>query len=921
MKNSRTLLLLAAFLVSVAAGAWMIKGKLASAKKPPEPEGSPRLAEMESPAATRPPVTPPPASTAVLAAPPVAPGPPPGLRPPFSASRTQETAPVPRGKTTGAFQSVRYVDGKGQSVTMNEEELRDLGEPPPGAYDQLAVQAYLGRLKETGKYRKLNDLGLQPIGPGPNHDLVIELDPENLLAFTDTPIAELLDFYSDLKGVNLIRDSSIAAGTKLTVTSKWPLSRQEAIRLFETTFLLNSFYLVAVGDRSVKVLQAPKDPKQEGIALVRDLDDLIGGEVISSFVLKLKWIEPEAAKNILIESFGNLHSYGKIVPVPSVGELVITENSELIRRMKDLLDVVDRPPAEVKRIFVKLNQANADRVAELIMQILESRQKASQGGVTASAGGGARPGAGPSATPAVQTRPPVVLGGAGTAGAAGTANITASEKDLVSGEVQLIPDVRTNRILVVGSPRNVDYIEKLIGEFDVVVELSEPYEQPLNYVSAAEMLPILADLLQEEEGDGGVTGGDATGAATRTTTGGLGAVSSPTGSTSANQGISGAGQLGTLQEPGEEQAAQSVIVGKTRLIADNRANSILVIGQPEARKKVKAILDKLDKKPMQVYLATVIGDLTVGNNDEFAVNILQKYMGSPSNGAASVAGGKPFISSGTNGLTPLSPEAATLAQMAQVATASLPGIQVATFFMGAIDVYIKALTATSRFRVASRPSIFTANNKKAVIFNGRKIAVPTSTVTTLGAGGSSSTTTGSQQSNIQYQDVVLKIEVVPLINSAREITLQIIQTNDNIIPGATTDIGGGVSVPEISTQELTTTVNVPDRSTILLGGLITQRDAKVVDGVPFLSSVPLMGNLFKSTVDSTNRQELVVLIQPSVIQDTLELREVSKTERDLTEFSAKELSPLSMKFRSGKDSANLTPEPSLNGLPETPSQE
>lgn len=50
-----------------------------------------------------------------------------------------------------------------------------------------------------------------------------------------------------------------------------------------------------------------------------------------------------------------------------------------------------------------------------------------------------------------------------------------------------------------------------------------------------------------------------------------------------------------LSEPGEEQAAESLIVGKTKLIADNRANSILVIGQPEAKDKVKAILTKLDK--------------------------------------------------------------------------------------------------------------------------------------------------------------------------------------------------------------------------------------------------------------------------------------------------------------------------------------
>jgi type II secretory pathway component GspD/PulD (secretin) len=376
-----------------------------------------------------------------------------------------------------------------------------------------------------------------------------------------------------------------------------------------------------------------------------------------------------------------------------------------------------------------------------------------------------------------------------------------------------------------------------------------------------------------------------------------------------------------LTEPGEEQAAESLIVGKTKLIADNRANSILVIGQPEAKDKVKAILTKLDKRPMQVYLATVIGQLQVTNDDEFAVNILQKYIGGPRTGAASVAGGRPFISGsktvyGVNtlgnpteqaqsGVTPISPAAATMAQMSQVAVGALPGMQIATFIAGSIDLYINALTATTRFRIASRPAVFTANNKKATIFNGKKIAVPTSTVTTLGGGGSATATSGSQQSNIQYQDVVLKIEVVPLINSAKEISLQIVQTNDNLAPGQSQNVGGGVVVPDILTQELNTTVIVPDRATVLLGGLVTQQDAKNVAGVPFLSTIPLMGNLFKSTSDTTNRQELVVMIQPTVVLDNKELGEASKTERDLTGFSAKELQPLTMKSASKSKDVGL----------------
>jgi len=348
-----------------------------------------------------------------------------------------------------------------------------------------------------------------------------------------------------------------------------------------------------------------------------------------------------------------------------------------------------------------------------------------------------------------------------------------------------------------------------------------------------------------------------------------------------------------------------------------------VIGQPEAKDKVKAILTKLDKKPMQVYLATVIGQLTLNNTDEFAANILQKYIGGPQTGAASVAGGRPAAGKfnygttvyGTDstgnptdqtqgGTTPVEKQAAQqMKNIAQMATGALPGMQIATFILGSIDLYIYALTQTNRFRIASRPAVFTANNKKATIYSGKKIAVPTSTVTTLGGGGSATATSGSQQSNIQYQDVVLKIEVVPLINSAKEISLQIVQTNDNIAPGQNQNVGGGVVVPDILTQELNTTVIVPDRATILLGGLVTQDDAKSVAGVPFLSTIPLMGNLFKNTGDTTNRQELVVMIQPTVVQNNSELDEASKTERDLTGFSAKELQPLTM--RSGSKSKDV----------------
>ena len=723
-----------------------------------------------------------------------------------------------------------------------------------------------------------------------------EMVTPDTIQFPNNPVSDFLMVYERLKGVTLIKDASLlAGGANLSLTLNQPVSKPEAIRLIESTLLLNGYAFIAVDKNSVKVINTAggKNPRSEGVFLFTNESELPEGEVVASYVMPLTHLSAADAVPIF-EQFITLHPYGSLVPVPVANQVLITENSTLIRRLIDVRNLIDTPAPEKKSEFISLQQANADRVVELITTILEKREEGS-------GGGGAKAATGQPAQPNVP----------GLTGAAPSSGVTISGgKSGFAGDIQLIADTRTNRILVIASPFDFAAIKALIEQFDIAVELTDPYEHSLNYVAATDMLQILGDMLQEE-GDEGGEGGAGGSQSTGRVTGGIGAGGAVTGGAAGASSSTGGKKADVLSEPGEQQAAESLIVGKTKLIADNRANSILVIGQPEAKDKVKALLTKLDKKPMQVYLATVIGQLTVNNQDEFAVNILQKYIGGNRTGSASTIGGNRFIDPGTivygtttNGLptsqfqagkTPLTPQQAQqIGQIAQMATGALPGMQIATFILGSIDLYINALTSTDRFRIASRPAVFTANNKKATIYNGTKIAVPTSTVTTLGGGGSATATSGSQQSNIQYQDVVLKIEVVPLINSAKEISLQIVETNDTISPNSQA-VGGGVQVPDINTQELNTTVIVPDRATILLGGLVTQQDTKNVAGVPFLSTIPLMGNLFKSTSDTVNRQELVVMIQPTIVENNMELGEASKTERDLTGFSAKELQPLTMR--------------------------
>ena len=147
---------------------------------------------------------------------------------------------------------------------------------------------------------------------------------------------------------------------------------------------------------------------------------------------------------------------------------------------------------------------------------------------------------------------------------------------------------------------------------------------------------------------------------------------------------------------------------------------------------------------------------------------------------------------------------------------------------------------------------------------GRRIAIPTNSFNS-GATG--------QSTNIEYRDVVLKLEVIPLVNSEDEITLQIALLVDDVI-GQSDNIEGIGSVPIIGTRELLTTVTVPNNQTIVLGGLITSNDTETVTGIPILSDIPGLGRLFSTKTEGVDRDELMIFIQPSIVNSEKSLKDV-----------------------------------------------
>ena len=125
---------------------------------------------------------------------------------------------------------------------------------------------------------------------------------------------------------------------------------------------------------------------------------------------------------------------------------------------------------------------------------------------------------------------------------------------------------------------------------------------------------------------------------------------------------------------------------------------------------------------------------------------------------------------------------------------------------------------------------------------------------------------------------MLELDVIPLVNSDKEITMEISLKNDEqngnqVLEGAGSD-GGNLTVPRISTREVLTTATVPDGQTIVLGGLIVGKVSQEKSGIPILCDIPYLGKLFSTTNNIDDRSELMVFIQPSVVTNDRSLDSV-----------------------------------------------
>jgi type II secretory pathway component GspD/PulD (secretin) len=328
------------------------------------------------------------------------------------------------------------------------------------------------------------------------------------------------------------------------------------------------------------------------------------------------------------------------------------------------------------------------------------------------------------------------------------------------------------------------------------------------------------------------------------------------------------GRADQIAFPLDEVAPISVLVGKTRIIADRISNSIIIVGSREAEKIVLDMIDRLDRKPVQVYLATVIGELSLTDDAEFGVDYIQRF--SPWDSGTDRKGGftgglinnRTDILGGPAGVGRAINDVSTMITTNPFGPSS--GLNLYGQIGQSLDVVISALESTDRFTVLSRPVVYTQNGKRAEITSGQEVPVP---VESLSDATGQVNNTAAVRTSIDFKEVVLKLEVLPTINESDEVTLDIVQVNDRVVG---TQLVAGSEVPIIGKQELNTTVTVANRSTIVLGGLISENKREQEEGIPFFKDLPIIGAAARNTNRQSTRSELMIFIQPVVVRSNQE---------------------------------------------------
>ena len=427
-----------------------------------------------------------------------------------------------------------------------------------------------------------------------------------------------------------------------------------------------------------------------------------------------------------------------------------------------------------------------------------------------------------------------------------------------NNQLKVIADTSSDRLLVKGSPEMIAKVKEMVNQLDTTPtrRLSGLRVFRLKYASAGHIAEMLRGLLASQSiNSSGASStlesaslNDAGSNSSTLNSGGASAIAN-----SATNNTTGAA-LSTSRSGGTGTG----IGGRPfSIIADETQNAIIVNAAPELMFEIEDAVNQLDSRRAQVLIQAAIVEVSGDDATQLGV---QWALGNANSGYG-------VVNFNNVGASAVSLAAAALSGGAGISAAagSIAGALIGigdskkdskgnTQFYGAI---LQALDSSTSANLLSMPSILTLDNEKASILVGQNVPFVTGSYTT----GSDSSTNPFQ--TIDRQDIGINLNVIPHIGENGTVRLEVSQEVSSVVPGSAGNASGLITNKSL----INTTILADDQQTIALGGLMRDNTTTRQQKVPGLGNVPLVGRLFRSDNDTTQKSNLIIFLQPTILRD------------------------------------------------------
>jgi general secretion pathway protein D len=275
-----------------------------------------------------------------------------------------------------------------------------------------------------------------------------------------------------------------------------------------------------------------------------------------------------------------------------------------------------------------------------------------------------------------------------------------------------------------------------------------------------------------------------------------------------------------------------------QIVPDVRNNALVVSATPEEYRQIEGALQQLDVTPLQVLIEATIAEVTL--TDQLRYGLEWFFHTGDSNFT--------FSSLATGAVRP-----------------AFPGFSYA-FSSANAQVVLNALSQITDVKVISSPQLMVLNNETARLQVGDQVPIATQEVQSV------VNTDAPIVNSIEYRDTGVILNVSPRVNSGGLVVLDIVQEVSDVVPTTSSDLNS----PTIQQRRVKSTVAVQSGESVALGGLIRDSNSKGVTGLPVLSEIPVLGNLFKTTDNTQRRTELLILLTPRVVANRKDAREITE---------------------------------------------